>query len=311
MWVFCYRLFHLPTPGLDEGPDSISQEAAEQISAVPAASSRWLPVVNLRVLIQSSTWSESKTLVIFLIRLLISVVHIILVFWWRSNSYFFVLLTQPCLLMSVRILAWDENTVISFVIRVNIRILLCAYLTSHQLQGNLYIKNHSYYPNIGTSYKPNWRFIRRRCANRTPKSQWNLLLTSNKEGAWNKLIKKYVRMVYASTLQVRFVGLLLFTLIHTGAHTWCRHSSTGAFLLVYDLYCSFRISSLRKAWIYKGKVKSESSFILYLFCPQTHAVMSGKFSQDWHNLSSTSALQIPPLSMHPAVSWVVATGMFC
>lgn len=50
------------------------------------------------------------------------------------------MLTQPCLLMSVRVLAQDENTVISFVIHANIRVLLCAYLISHQLQGNLYIK---------------------------------------------------------------------------------------------------------------------------------------------------------------------------
>lgn len=77
-FVHC-RLFHLSKPHLDEGPDSISQ-AAEQISAVPAASSMWLPLVNLRVLIQSSRLSESNTLVVFLIRLLISVAHIILVF---------------------------------------------------------------------------------------------------------------------------------------------------------------------------------------------------------------------------------------
>lgn len=107
-FVHC-SLFHLPNH-LEEGPDSISQ-AAEQISAVPAASFMWLPVVNLRVLIQSSTLSESKALVIFLIRLFISVVHIILVFWWRANSCFFVMLTQPCLSVPVRILAQDENTV--------------------------------------------------------------------------------------------------------------------------------------------------------------------------------------------------------
>lgn len=160
-----------------------------QMSAVSSPRSRWLPEGNLWLLIQPSTLSQSKTLVIFFISLLSSLVHTSCCsqnFWWRGKSYFFVMLMWVCLLTSVRILAWgDENTLWP---PLSSMLILEYVLTLFHFSYKeiWYVKDHSYYSNIGTSYKPNERFIRKSCANRTLKSQWNHFLTNNEERAWKE-----------------------------------------------------------------------------------------------------------------------------
>lgn len=71
---YTLQVFHLSKPDLEEGLKRISQ-AEMQISAVSSPGSSLLPEGNLRLLTQPSTLSQSKTLVIFFISLLSSLVH--------------------------------------------------------------------------------------------------------------------------------------------------------------------------------------------------------------------------------------------
>ena len=128
----------------------------------------------------------------------------------------------------MRTLAWvDENTLWPPLSSVQI-LEYCSVLTLFHISDRKvwYRKDHSYYPNIGTSYKPDKGFIRRRCAGVLAEHQ-----SQNEITFWlairrkheTNLRKKGVKMVLASTLQAGFVGHFQLTLIYIGAHICCRH----------------------------------------------------------------------------------------
>lgn len=129
--------------------------------------------------------------------------------------------------MSVRILAWvDENTFWPPLSSVQI-LEYCSVLTLFHISYRKvwYLKDHSYYPNIGTSYKPNKGFIRRRCASvlaeHQSQNEITFWLTIRRKHETN-LRRKGAVMVFTGTLQEGFVGHLQPTLIYGGAHICCR-----------------------------------------------------------------------------------------
>lgn len=74
-------------------------------------------------------------------------------------------------------------------------------------------------------------------------------------------------------------------------------SSIGASLPVYDLYYSFRISSCRKAWVYKGKVRPERVNFFFEFFKLIRQTLTHLAQPAGHlHAADTTSLYAPCLS---------------